>query len=34
VARDFELTGKFPKAQPRATFRPKGSVKQKVKVLN
>jgi cytochrome P450 len=34
VARDFELTGKFPKAQPRATFRPKGKVEQKVKVLN
>jgi len=34
VAKDFELSGKFPKAQPRATFRPKGPVKQKVKVLN
>ena len=33
VARSFDLVGKFPKAQPRATFRPKGAVKNKVRVL-
>jgi cytochrome P450 len=30
VAKNFRLTGKFPKAQPRATYRPKGEVKNKV----
>jgi cytochrome P450 len=30
VAKNFRLTGKFPKAQPRATYRPKGGVKSKV----
>ncbi len=24
VAKNFRLSGKFPKAQPRATYRPKG----------
>jgi hypothetical protein len=26
----LRLSGKFPKAQPRATYRPKGEVKNKV----
>jgi cytochrome P450 len=30
VAKNFRLSGKFPKAQPRATYRPKGEVKNKV----
>jgi cytochrome P450 len=30
VAKNFRLTGSFPKAQPRATYRPKGAVKNKV----
>lgn len=30
VAKNFRLSGKFPKAQPRATYRPKGAVKNKV----
>jgi cytochrome P450 len=30
VAKNLRLTGKFPKAQPRATYRPKGEVKNKV----
>jgi len=30
VAKNFRLTGDFPKAQPRATYRPKGGVKCKV----
>ncbi|MDA3030417.1 MAG: cytochrome P450, partial [Actinomycetota bacterium] len=30
VAKNFRLTGDFPKAQPRATYRPKGRVKNKV----
>jgi cytochrome P450 len=30
VAKNFRLSGKFPKAQPRATYRPKGEVKSKV----
>ena len=34
VARSFELSGKFPKPQPRATYRPKGKVKNRVKVLD
>lgn len=34
VAKDFELSGSFPKPQPRATYRPKGKVRQKVNILN
>ena len=30
VAKNFRLSGDFPKAQPRATYRPKGAVKNKV----
>jgi len=30
VAKNFKLDGSFPKAQPRATYRPKGTVKNKV----
>jgi cytochrome P450 len=30
VAKRFRLDGKFPKAQPRATYRPKGEVRNKV----
>ena len=30
VAKRFRLDGKFPKVQPRATYRPKGEVKNKV----
>ena len=30
VAKNFRLKGDFPKAQPRATYRPKGGVKSKV----
>jgi cytochrome P450 len=30
VAKNFRLNGKFPKAQPRATYRPKGEVRSKV----
>jgi cytochrome P450 len=30
VAKRFRLDGKFPKAQPRATYRPKGKVRNKV----
>jgi len=30
VAKNFKLNGSFPKAQPRATYRPKGAVKNKV----
>lgn len=30
VAKNFRLSGKFPKAQPRATYRPKGGVSVKV----
>jgi hypothetical protein len=30
VAKNFRLNGDFPKAQPRATYRPKGAVKNKV----
>jgi cytochrome P450 len=30
VAKNFRLSGKFPKAQPRATYRPKGEVKNQV----
>ena len=30
VAKNFRLKGDFPKAQPRATYRPKGGVKNKV----
>ena len=30
VAKNFKLDGSFPKAQPRATYRPKGAVKNKV----
>ena len=30
VAKNFRLDGSFPKAQPRATYRPKGAVKNKV----
>ena len=32
VAKNFRLTGSFPKAQPRATYRPKGAVKNKVEL--
>jgi len=32
VAKSFRLTGDFPKAQPRATYRPKGAVKNKVEL--
>jgi len=32
VAKNFRLTGAFPKAQPRATYRPKGAVKNKVEL--
>ena len=32
VAKNFRLTGNFPKAQPRATYRPKGAVKNKVTI--
>jgi len=32
VAKNFRLTGNFPKAQPRATYRPKGVVKNKVTI--
>ena len=32
VAKSFRLTGDFPKAQPRATYRPKGEVKNKVEL--
>jgi cytochrome P450 len=30
VASGFDLSGKFPKAQPRATYRPKGKVENRV----
>jgi len=30
VAKNFRLDGSFPKAQPRATYRPKGGVTNKV----
>lgn len=32
VAKSFRLSGQFPKAQPRATYRPKGGVKNKVAI--
>ena len=32
VAKNFRLTGSFPKAQPRATYRPKGVVKNNVEL--
>jgi cytochrome P450 len=32
VAKNFRLTGEFPKAQPRATYRPKGAVRNKVEL--